>query len=60
MADPQNFWIAIALIALTLGLTAFVFRHRLFERGPKKGVAANPREVKAENPPDGGVMRDQH
>jgi hypothetical protein len=57
MANPNYFWTAVILISLTLSLTVWVFRHRLFERGPKKGVAANPAEVKRENPPDGGVMR---
>jgi hypothetical protein len=51
--DPGLFWLGIALVLVTLGLTVYVFRHRLFERGLKKGVAANPREVRRENPPDG-------
>lgn len=48
----QYFGAAIVLIALAIALTVFVFRKRLFERGPRKGVAAKPREVKQQNPPD--------
>lgn len=47
------FWTVILLIAVTLGLTVFVFRHRLFDRGYKKGTAANPQRVRKQNPPDG-------
>ena len=43
---------ALLLIALTLGLTIYVFRRRRFDRGYRKGKAADPRQVKRENPPD--------
>jgi uncharacterized membrane protein len=42
----------LVLIALTIGLTIYVFRRRSFDRGYRKGRAANPRQVKRENPPD--------
>lgn len=42
----------VMLIVLALVLTVFVFRKRLFERGYRKGVAADPGRVKRENPPD--------
>ena len=42
----------IVLIALALILTVFIFRRRLFDRGYGKGTAADPREVRRENPPD--------
>jgi hypothetical protein len=51
-ATPATFLGVIALIVLALGLTAYVFRRRLTERGPKKGVAANPAQVRRQNPPD--------
>lgn len=43
---------ALVLIALVLALTIFVFRKRKFDRGYRKGVAANPQQVKRENRPD--------
>ena len=48
----QYFAWVVGLIALAIALTIFVFRKRLFERGYRKGVAANPAEVKAQNEPD--------
>lgn len=48
----QYFGAAVVLIVLTIALTIFVFRKRLFERGPRKGEAADPTKVKEENPPD--------
>lgn len=42
----------LLLIALAVVLTIVVFRKRLFERGYRKGEAANPREVKEQNRPD--------
>jgi hypothetical protein len=48
----QYFAWVVGLIALAIALTIFVFRKRLFERGYRKGVAANPSEVKKENRPD--------
>ncbi|GFE78470.1 hypothetical protein GCM10011487_04700 [Steroidobacter agaridevorans] len=43
---------AIGLIVLAIALTVFVFRKRLFERGYRKGEAANPQRVKEQNRPD--------
>lgn len=49
----QQYLVAVViLIALVIALTVFVFRKRLFERGYRKGEAANPGKVKAQNPPD--------
>jgi uncharacterized membrane protein len=42
----------LALIALAVVLTGYIFRHRLFDRGYRKGSAARPREVREQNPPD--------
>lgn len=48
----QYFVWVVGLLALAIVLTIFVFRKRLFERGYRKGVAANPGEVKKQNRPD--------
>ena len=48
----QYFGWVVGLIALALALTAFVFRKRLFERGYRKGEAAQPHVVKEQNRPD--------
>jgi len=50
--DGVYFWWVIVLVLAALALTVYVFRHRMFERGDRKGVAANPRKVRQENPPD--------
>jgi hypothetical protein len=42
----------LLLIALAIGLTIYLFRRRRFDRGYRKGSAADPRQVKRENPPD--------
>lgn len=42
----------LLLIGLALVLTVFIFRKRKFDRGYRKGEAANPSEVRRENPPD--------
>ena len=42
----------LIFIALALVLTFIVFRKRWFERGPRKGEAKDPGQVKRENPPD--------
>jgi hypothetical protein len=52
VADPGLFWIVIGLVLLALALTIFVFRRRLFDRGYRVGKAANPAEVRRQNPPD--------
>lgn len=48
----EHFQLVLILIVLTIALTIFVFRKRLFDRGYRKGEAARPDEVKRENPPD--------
>jgi hypothetical protein len=48
----QSFGWVVSLILLAIALTIFVFRKRLFERGYRKGVAANPGKVKDQNRPD--------
>ena len=57
MVDHDLFWIGVGLILLTLALTIYVFRRRWFDRGYKKGEAANPDEVRRQNPPDGSHGR---
>ena len=42
----------LVLIAIALALTVYVFRRRKFDAGYRKGTAANPREVRRQNPPD--------
>jgi hypothetical protein len=42
----------LILIALALALTIYVFRRRKFDRGYRKGTAADPQEVRRQNPPD--------
>jgi hypothetical protein len=42
----------LVLIAVAIALTVYVFRRRRFDRGYRKGRAADPRQVKRENPPD--------
>lgn len=48
----QYFGPVVVLIVLAVALTIFVFRKRKFERGYRKGVAADPQQVKKENRPD--------
>jgi len=48
----QYFVPVLVLIALAIALTFYVFRRRRFDRGYRKGTAADPRQVKRENPPD--------
>ena len=48
----QYFVPILGLIALAIGLTIYVFRRRRFDRGYRKGTAADPRQVRRENPPD--------
>lgn len=42
----------LVLIAVATGLTLYLFRRRRFDRGYRKGTAADPRQVRRENPPD--------
>lgn len=48
----QYFAAVLVLIALVVALTIFVFRKRKFDRGYRKGVAADEQKVKRENRPD--------
>ena len=48
----QYFGPVMLLLALAIGITVYLFRKRRFDRGYRKGTAANPGEVKRENPPD--------
>lgn len=48
----QHLVAVLVLIALAIALTVLVFRKRLFERGYRKGEAANPQRVKEQNRPD--------
>lgn len=48
----QHLTAVVILVALAIALTVFVFRKRLFERGYRKGEAAEPGKVKAQNRPD--------
>lgn len=48
----QYFGAVLGLIALALALTIVVFRKRWFDRGYRKGKAADEGKVKRENPPD--------
>ncbi|HEU4602542.1 MAG TPA: hypothetical protein VFS24_11260 [Steroidobacteraceae bacterium] len=47
-----SFGVVVLLVALAIALTVYVFRHRLFDRGYRKGTAADERQVRHENPPD--------
>lgn len=48
----QHFAWMVGLLALAVVLTIFVFRKRKFERGYRKGEAADPQRVKDQNRPD--------
>ena len=48
----QYFGAVLLFIGLALVLTGVVFRKRWFERGYRKGQAADPGQVKRDNPPD--------
>jgi hypothetical protein len=48
----QYFGAVLVLLALALILTVVVFRKRWFDRGYRKGEAADPKQVKRDNPPD--------
>ena len=47
-----HFGYVVVLVALAVALTVWVFRKRLFDRGYRKGKAADPQKVREENPPD--------
>lgn len=48
----QYFVPILVLIGIAIGLTVYVFGRRRFDRGYRKGTAADPRQVRRENPPD--------
>jgi hypothetical protein len=48
----ENLLLAIVMIGLALALTIFVFKRRKFDPGYRKGEAADPAQVKRQNPPD--------
>ena len=48
----QYFVPVVVLIALAIALTVYIFRRRRFDRGYRKGTAADPGQVRRENPPD--------
>lgn len=48
----QYFVPILALIGIAIGLTMYVFMRRRFDRGYRKGTAADPGQVRRENPPD--------
>jgi hypothetical protein len=47
-----HFGYVLVLLALAIVLTIWVFRKRLFDRGYRKGKAADPEQVRQQNPPD--------
>lgn len=48
----QYFGPVLLLVVLAVALTMYVFRRRRFDRGYRKGTAADPHEVKRSNPRD--------
>lgn len=48
----QYFGPVLLLLALAIGLTIYLFRRRRFDKGYRKGTAADPHQVRRENPPD--------
>jgi hypothetical protein len=46
----QYFGAILILIGIAIALTIYVFRRRKFERGYRKGEAADPERVRRENP----------
>ena len=48
----QYFGMLLGLVALAVVLTLFIFRRRWFDRGYRKGSAADPDRVRRENAPD--------
>jgi hypothetical protein len=47
-----HFGYAMTLLLLAIALTVWVFRQRRFDRGYRKGQAADPKRVRRQNPPD--------
>jgi hypothetical protein len=48
----QYFAPVLLLLALAIGLTVYLFRRRRFDKGYRKGTAADPHAVRRDNPPD--------
>lgn len=48
----QYFVPVLVLVGVAIALTFYLFRRRRFDRGYRKGTAANPQQVRRENPPD--------
>jgi hypothetical protein len=51
-SDTFHFGYMVVLLLLGIALTAWIFRKQLFDRGYRKGQAADPEQVRRENPPD--------
>jgi hypothetical protein len=51
-SDAFHFGYMVVLLLLGIALTAWIFRKRLFDRGYRKGQAADPDRVRRDNPPD--------
>jgi hypothetical protein len=48
----DRLWILAGMIGLAVALTIVVFYRHLFDEGFEKGDAADPDQVRRENPPD--------
>ena len=48
----NHLWFVISMIGLAIALTFVVFHWRKFDEGYEKGDAADPDQVRKDNPPD--------
>jgi hypothetical protein len=48
----NHLWFVICMIGLAIALTYVVFHWRKFDEGYEKGDAADPDQVRKDNPPD--------
>lgn len=51
----QHTWVAYALLIIAVVVLATIYsfwRRRYMDGGPRKGTAANPAQVKRDNPPN--------
>jgi hypothetical protein len=48
----NHLWFMICMIGLAVALTYVVFHWRKFDEGYEKGDAADPDQVRKDNPPD--------
>jgi hypothetical protein len=48
----NHLWFVICMIGLAIALTYVVFHWRKFDEGYEKGDAADPEQVRKDNPPD--------